>query len=431
LPERHVVLRHREVEGLERLDVYRRAGGYAQLERAVREMTPAAVVDLVKASGLRGRGGAGFPTGVKWSFVPQDVAPKYIVVNNDESEPGTFKDRELTRANPHQVIEGAAIAAYAVGAEAVYIYCRGEFWQEMIALEAAIAEARAAGLLGEGLFGTPTRVEVFVTPGAGAYICGEETALLNSLEGLLGHPRLKPPFPAAAGLYGKPTVINNTETLANVPPILEHGAEWYRAVGTQKSPGTKVFCVSGHVERPGNYELPLGTPFAELLDLAGGVWRGRALKAVLPAGASAPVLPAEVVADLALDWESVAAAGSILGSASFVVMDETTDMVWVAAKTTRFFAHESCGKCSPCREGTFWLDKVYERLGAGHAGPRDLEILADVVRQIDGKCFCPLGEFALSAPRSTLAHYRGEYDRAAAVAPGPAAEPAALEEAAP
>lgn len=409
MPELRVVLRNRDIPNLKRLDVYTAHRGYAQLKRAVTGMQRAEVIDLVKAAGLRGRGGAGFPTGLKWSFCPPDLYPKYIVVNNDESEPGTFKDREITLENPHQFIEGAVIAAYAIGAEAVYIYCRGEFWQEMSALERAIAEARAAGFLGQNLFGTDYGCEVHVTPGAGAYICGEETALLNSLEGDLGQPRLKPPFPAVAGLYAKPTVVNNTETLANVPQILEHGADWYKAIGTEKSPGTKICCVSGHVERPGNYELPLGTPFAELLALAGGVWKGRQLKAILPAGASAPVLPAAAVADLPLDWESVAAAGSILGSASFIVMDETTDMVWVAHKTTRFFQHESCGKCSPCREGTFWMKQVYKRLTDGSGSEHDIELLDDIVHSIDGKCFCPLGEFALSAPRSTMKLFRAEY----------------------
>lgn len=422
MPERFVVLRHREVPDLARLEVYAAQGGYAQLRRAVTQLKPADVIDLVKAAGLRGRGGAGFPTGLKWSFCPADVFPKYIVVNNDESEPGTFKDHELTLHNPHQVIEGAAIAAYAIGAEAVYIYCRGEFWQEMAQLRRAVAEARAAGYLGERLFGGDWGCEVYVTPGAGAYICGEETALLNSLEGELGQPRLKPPFPAVAGLYARPTVVNNTETLANVPPILEQGADWYRGIGTEKSPGTKIFCVSGHVERPGNYELPLGTPFEALLDLAGGVWKGRRLKGVMPAGASSPVMPAAALAGLALDWESVAAAGSTLGSASFIVMDETTDMVWVADKTTRFFKHESCGKCSPCREGLYWLGQVTRRLARGEGDPADLALLDDIVRQIDGKCFCPLGEFALSAPRSTRLHFAEDYARATGAGAGRAAD---------
>ena len=409
MPEMHVVLRHREIPDLHRLDVYKAHGGYEQFRRAATTMAPGEVIDLVKASNLRGRGGAGFPTGLKWSFVPKDIRPSYLVVNNDESEPGTFKDHEITLQNPHQLLEGTAIAAYAVGCNRAYIYCRGEFWQEMRFLEGAIAEARAGGLLGEKLFGTDYHLEIYVTPGAGAYICGEETALLNSLEGELGHPRLKPPFPALAGLYAKPTVINNTETLCNVPLILANGVDWYKAIGTEKSPGTKICCVSGHVERPGNYEIPLGTPFGELLAMAGGVWKGRKLKAVLPAGASAPVLPADVVENLALDWESVAAAGSILGSASFIVMDETTDMVWVAQKTTHFFEHESCGKCSPCREGTYWLDQVYHRLRSGQGSAGDVALIGDIVAQIDGKCFCPLGEFALSAPRSTLKFFGEEY----------------------
>jgi NADH-quinone oxidoreductase subunit F len=410
----HLVLRHRDHPDLHTLAGYRAIGGYDQWRRVVTELRPAEVMDVVKASGLRGRGGAGFPTGLKWSFCPKDLFPKYLVVNNDESEPGTFKDHEITLRNTHQLIEGAAITAYANGANLAYIYCRGEFWREMQVLEAALAEARAAGFLGPNLFGTDYSLEIHVSPGAGAYICGEETALLSSLEGQLGQPRLKPPFPAAAGLYGKPTVINNTETMANVPLILERGAEWYRGIGTEKSPGTKVFCVSGHVERPGNYELPLGTPFAELLALAGGVWRGRGLRAVMPAGASSPPIPAAVIQGLNLDWESVAAAGAQLGSASFIVLDETVDMVWLADKTTRFFRHESCGKCSPCREGTFWMSRVLGRLRDGGGSPADIELLEDVVRQIDGKCFCPLGEFALSAPRGALAHFRADFERAVA-----------------
>jgi NADH-quinone oxidoreductase subunit F len=382
----------------------------------VTELQPAEVQEVVKSSGLRGRGGAGFPTGLKWSFCPKDILPKYLVVNNDESEPGTFKDHEITLRNPQQLLEGIAIAAYAIGANLAYIYSRGEFWQEMAVLDAALAEARAAGFLGEGLFGTDYRLDIFTTPGAGAYICGEETALLNSLEGELGQPRLKPPFPAVAGLYAKPTVVNNTETLANVPMILEHGAEWYKGIGTEKSPGTKIMCVSGHVERPGNYEVPLGTPFEELMALAGGVWKGRKLKGVMPAGASSPVIPAELAWTLKLDWESVAAAGSTLGSASFIVLDETVDMVWVADKTTRFFKHESCGKCSPCREGTYWMAKLYARLQSGRGGAEDIALLDDLVRDIDGKCFCPLGEFALSAPRSTLKLFRADYERAAGIA---------------
>lgn len=415
MPEMHVVLRHRDHPDFHTLAGYRAAGGWLQFKRVVTEMQPLEVLELVKAAGLRGRGGAGFPTGLKWSFCPKDIFPKYLVVNNDESEPGTFKDHEITLKNPQQLLEGIAISAYAIGANLAYIYSRGEFWQEMAVLDAAIAEARAAGLLGSGLFGTDYHLEIHTTPGAGAYICGEETALLNSLEGELGQPRLKPPFPAVAGLYAKPTVVNNTETLANVPMILEHGVDWYKGIGTEKSPGTKVMCVSGHVERPGNYEVPLGTPFEELMALAGGVWQGRKLKGVMPAGASSPVIPAELAWTLKLDWESVAAAGSTLGSASFIVLDETVDMVWVADKTTRFFKHESCGKCSPCREGTYWMARLYARLNSGRGGAADIALLDDLVRDIDGKCFCPLGEFALSAPRSTLKLFRDDYLRAAGV----------------
>jgi len=418
VPERFVVLRHRELGDLSSLRAYRAAGGYEQLQRAVSTMKPAEVTAVVRASGLRGRGGAGFPTGAKWAFVPDDAGPRYVVVNNDESEPGTFKDHEITLANPHQMLEGAALAAYAVGAETVYVYCRGEFWHEMARLQRAVDDARRAGLLGADLWGRGVRIDVHVVAGAGAYICGEETALLSSLEGDLGQPRLKPPFPTVTGLFGRPTVVNNVETLANVPPIVAHGADWYRSLGTSGSPGTKVFSVSGHVERPGNYELPLGVPFRELLELAGGVWRGRALKAVLPSGASAPAIPAAAVMDLRLDWESVAERGSLLGSASLIVLDETVNMAWVAAMTTRFFEHESCGKCSPCREGTFWLDAVYRRLIGGRARPGDRALLGAIIGQMDGACFCPLGEFAQCVPRSSLADFGQDYDALEAGAGG-------------
>ncbi len=411
MPEQHVVLRHRDIPGLDQLDVYVAHGGYAQLERVVTTMTPAEVIDVVKQSGLRGRGGAGFPTGLKWSFVPAHLdKPRYVVVNNDESEPGTFKDREITLRNTHQLLEGAAIAAYAIQARDVYIYSRGEFYDEMVHVKAAVAAARAAGYLGPRLFGTDYGVEIHVTPGAGAYICGEETALLNSLEGELGQPRLKPPFPAVAGLYACPTVVNNTETLANVPPIFAHGPAWYAAIGTEKSPGTKIISVSGHVARPGNLEVPLGTPFREVLAMAGGVWHGRSLKALLPAGASAPVIAADVALEMNCDWESVAATGSLLGSASFIVLDETTDMAWLAHKTVRFFQHESCGKCSPCREGTYWMKKILARIVSGEGSAADIPLLGDVVRQVDSKCFCPLGEFSLSVPRSTMAQFAADYD---------------------
>jgi NADH-quinone oxidoreductase subunit F len=389
-------------------------GGYEAWRKALTAMTPEQVIEEVKASGLRGRGGAGFPTGIKWSFVPKDVFPKYVVVNADESEPGTFKDREIIEGNPHQLIEGALLAAYAIQAERVYIYVRGEYRAMARRLEAAIAEAYAAGLIGRNVLGTGYSVEMFVHLGAGAYICGEETALLESLEGKIGHPRMRPPFPATHGLYGQPTVVNNVETLANVPPIVLHGAAWYRTIGTQKSPGPKIFCLSGRVRRPGNYEAELGKiTFRDLIfgeEYGQGLLEeGRTVKAILPSGASAPMLPASAL-DTPLDYESVQAAGSILGSASIIVLDNTVDIVWAAHKMTRFFQHESCGKCTPCREGTYWLRRVYERIAAGHGRPRDVELLEGIARQMAGKTLCLLGDFATSPVLSSLKHFRKEYE---------------------
>jgi NADH-quinone oxidoreductase subunit F len=406
----HVLLRHRDVPDIHDIRVYTAHDGYAGLRKALKDMQPAQVTDGVKAAGLRGRGGAGFPAGVKWSFIPKDVKPVYVVVNADESEPGTFKDRELIEKNPHQVIEGIALCAYAVGAQAAYIYGRGEFKSPFVGLQRAIDEAYQSGFLGQNILGSPYSLDLYTHLGAGAYICGEETALLESLEGKLGQPRNRPPFPAQVGLYGKPTVVNNVETLANVPAIVLNGAAWYRQFGTEKSPGTKIFCLSGHVARPGNYELPLGTPLRYLIEeCGGGVPGGRAVKAILPAGASAPILPADTL-DVPLDYESVQAAGSMLGSASFIVMDETVDMAWAASKMIHFFKHESCGKCSPCREGTFWIDSVYQRLLNGHARPDDVDLFLDIADQMDGNCFCLLGEFSLSPLRSSIKHFRGEYE---------------------
>jgi len=407
----HVLLRHRDLPGLDRLDVYLEHGGFAALRRAVTEKSPQEVIDLVKASGLRGRGGAGFPAGVKWSFLSKDVFPRYVVVNADESEPGTFKDREIMERNPFQFLEGVAICAYAAQAETAYIYCRGEFWDLASILEERIEELRRRGLLGKKLFGTDFSLDVFVHLGAGAYICGEETALLESLEGKLGQPRLRPPFPAARGLYALPTVVNNVETLTNLPPILERGVEWYRSIGTKDSPGTKVFSLSGHVARPGNYELPLGTPFRALIfDHGGGIPDGKAIKAILPAGASAPMLAAtDEVLDTPMDYESLPKVGSMLGSASIIVMDETVDIAWVALKTTRFFKHESCGKCTPCREGTFWLLQVLERLHDGGQGAGQIDLLQSVARGIEGKCLCPLGEFAIMPVLSGIERFRPDF----------------------
>ncbi len=407
-----VLLRHRDLPEIGRLKTYREHGGFEGLKKAVTQMTPSEVIDLVKASGLRGRGGAGFPTGVKWSFLSPGVFPRYVVVNADESEPGTFKDREILERNPFQFLEGAAICAYAAQAERVFIYCRGEFWDLAQALRGHIAELREQRLLGESLFGRDVRIDMQVHLGAGAYICGEETALLESLEGKLGQPRLRPPFPAAEGLYGKPTVVNNVETLTNLPPILTRGAEWYRSIGTEKSPGPKVFSLSGHIVRPGNYELPLGTTFRTLIyDCGGGIPDGRVIKAIMPAGASSMILPAsDAILDTPMDYESVAASGSALGSASVIVMDETVDLAWVAWKTGEFFKHESCGKCTPCREGTYWMLHASDRLVHDRAEEGDAALLESVARGMQGKCLCALGEFSTMPVLTAMERFRADFD---------------------
>ncbi|RME73500.1 MAG: NADH-quinone oxidoreductase subunit NuoF, partial [Chloroflexi bacterium] len=364
----------------------------------------------VKKSGLRGRGGAGFPAGVKWSFIPKDIFPKYVVVNSDESEPGTFKDREIIEGNPHQFIEGVALCAYAVGAETAYIYGRGEFKGVFRGLQKAVDEAYAKGFLGKNILGSDFSLDIHLHLGAGAYICGEETALLNSLEGWMGQPRSRPPFPAVKGLYGKPTVINNVETLTNVPPIVANGADWYRQFGTEKSPGTKIFCLSGRVNRPGNYELPLGTPIRYLIEeCGGGIIDGKAVKGILPAGASSTIMGPDKI-DTPMDYESMAAAGAMLGSASFIILDETVDAVWAAEKNVKFFKHESCGKCSPCREGTYWLASVYRRIREGRGSPEDVDLLNTIIEQMEGNCFCLLGEFVVPGVRSSLQLFRDEYE---------------------
>lgn len=410
----HILLRDLDIPDIWQFDTYVADGGYDGLRKAVNEHAPGEVIQIVIDSNLRGRGGAGFPTGRKWSFIPQDAETKYVVVNADESEPGTFKDRQLLEKNPHQVLEGALIAAYAIQAKAIYIYCRGEFWELSAALEERIEEARAANLVGDNILGTGWSCEVYVHLGAGAYICGEESALLNSLQGLLGQPRVRPPFPAqqGGGLYYEPTVVNNVETLANVPWIILNGADAYKAIGTPSSPGPKIFCVSGHVVRPGNYELPLGVTFRELIfEHAGGIPNGKRLKAILPSGASGPVLPAtDEVLDAPMTYEKVEELGSTLGSASFILMDEDTDMVWAAAKMIHFFKHESCGKCTPCREGTFWLERIYERVLRGEGTLRDLELLEAVPRQMAGVTLCALGDFAANPVLSTVKHFREEYE---------------------
>lgn len=407
----HILLRHRDIPDFARLEVYRKHGGFEALRKTVAEKSPQDVIDLVKASGLRGRGGAGFPAGVKWSFLTPNVFPRYVVVNADESEPGTFKDREIMERNPFQLLEGVALCAYAAQASTAYIYCRGEFWDLAQELQARVAEARQRNLLGPKIFGSDFSLEIFVHLGAGAYICGEETALLESLEGKLGQPRLRPPFPAAKGLFGQPTVVNNVETLTNLPPILERGADWYRSIGTKDSPGPKIFSLSGRIARPGNYELPLGTPFRTLIfEHGGGIAGGGKIKAILPAGASAPILRAtDEVLDTPMDYESLPKVGSMLGSASIIVMDETVDIAWVALKTTRFFKHESCGKCTPCREGTFWMLRVLERLHAEAGSDGQVDRLHTVARGIEGKCLCPLGEFSIMPVTSGIERFRDDF----------------------
>lgn len=404
----HILLRHRDIENIHKLDVYREHGGYEGLKKAVTEMTPAEVIDVVRASGLRGRGGAGFPTGIKWGFIPKNADEVYVIINTDESETGTFKDRELSEKNPHQVIEGALIAAYAVGAKKVYNYFRGEFMDAGYAMEEAVQACYANGLLGKNILGTDFSCDFHCHYGGGAYICGEETALIKSLEGERGQPWSKPPFPAVEGLYSRPTVVNNTETLANVPPILVNGAEWYTRMGTQKSAGVKIVCMSGHVEKPGNYEVVLGTTYRDLIEMAGGMRGGKAFKALLPSGGSGPVITASAL-DAPLTYEGLDEHGSVMGSASVIVMDETTDMVWAALKMIHFFKHESCGKCTPCREGTFWMERVLERIYHGQGTERDIEVLESVAKQIKGQTLCALGEFAINPVLSTIRHFMGEY----------------------
>jgi NADH-quinone oxidoreductase subunit F len=395
------------------LPVYESFGGYEAWRRILAERPePASIIEDIKASGLRGRGGAGFPTGLKWSFMPKDPAiQKYVVCNSDESEPGTASDRDILRYNPHSVIEGMAIAGYAMGATVGYNYIRGEFLGEPVPrFDAALAEAYEAGLLGRNVQGSGIDFDLYTFVGAGAYICGEETALLESLEGKQGRPRFKPPFPANKGLYGKPTTVNNTQTFACVPAILRRGPLWFAELGVEGSGGTAIFSVSGHVARPGNYEVGLGIPFRELLDLAGGVWKGRALKAVIPGGSSAPVLPAEVIYGANMDFEDLRRAGSMLGSCAVMVMDETTCMVRVLERISRFYYTESCGQCTPCREGTGWMNRVLLRILAGQGRPEDLDLLDSVSRRIEGHTICAFGDAAAWPVQSFILHFRHEFE---------------------
>ena len=392
------------------LDFYLQHEGYEGLRKAL-TMTPAQVIDLVKASGVRGRGGAGFPTGMKWQFVPKDSPlPKYLCANADESEPGTFKDHVLMERNPHLLLEGCAIGCHAIGARVAYIYIRGEFYHVQQVLEDAIAEARSYGYLGRNIFGSGFDCEIYVHRGAGAYEAGEESALLESLEGKRAQPRLRPPFPAVVGLYGCPTAINNVETLANVPFILTKGAEWFRSLGPEKNGGPKLYCISGHVERPGVYEASMKTTLRELIyDYAGGIRGGRPLKAVIPGGSSTPVLRADQI-DAEASFEGLVRAGSMLGSAATIVMDDTTCMVWAAENLLHFYRHESCGKCTPCREGTDWLLKILHRIESGEGHPRDLDLLVDVAKNIGGKTLCPFGDAAVAPVLSMVEHFREEFE---------------------
>ena len=409
------LLRHRDIADLNKIEVYIKNGGFEGLKKAVTSMQPAQVIDEVKASGLRGRGGAGFPTGVKWSFLPTTLWPHYVVANADESEPGTFKDREILEGNPYQFLEGLAIACYAVGATAGYVYLRGEFWQIASQMEQCIAGMEKAGYLGEKLFGTDYALSLYVHVGAGAYICGEETALLESLEGKRGQPRVRPPFPAVAGLYDKPTVINNVETLTNVPLILSKGAAWHKGIGTEKSPGMKIFSLSGSVNKPGNYELPLGTTFRELIFThGGGVPNGNKVKAIMPAGASSSIIRvddtlADKVFDTPMDYESVPALGSMLGSASVIIIDDTVSMDWVISKTIHFFRHESCGKCTPCRDGTFWMQDLVERIREKEDPTAEVQLLKNVATLINGKNLCALGDFSTMAVSSAIERFPEDF----------------------
>jgi NADH-quinone oxidoreductase subunit F len=395
-----------------RLADYERRGGYAALRKILTEkIPPDVVVGEVKKSALRGRGGAGFPTGLKWSFMPRQFpGQKYLVCNSDEGEPGTFKDRDILRYNPHSVIEGMAIAAYAMGITVGYNYIHGEIWAEYERFQQALDEAYAAGYLGKGIMGSDFAFELHAAHGYGAYICGEETALLESLEGKKGQPRFKPPFPASYGLYGRPTTINNTETFAAVPWIISHGGDAFLALGRPNNGGTKIFSVSGDVERPGNFEVPLGTPFATLLELAGGMRGGRAIKAVIPGGSSMPVLPGDVMMATDMDYDSIARAGSMLGSGAVIVMDETRCMVRSLERLSYFYYEESCGQCTPCREGTGWLYRVVHRIETGRGRPEDLDLLNSVADNIQGRTICALGDAAAMPVRAFIKHFRSEFE---------------------
>ncbi|WP_047514122.1 NADH-quinone oxidoreductase subunit NuoF [Methylophilus sp. Q8] len=394
------------------LATYEKLGGYVQLKRLVAEKVKAPdIISQVKVSNLRGRGGAGFPTGLKWSFMPRYYdGTKYLVCNTDEGEPGTFKDRDIIRYNPHQLIEGMAIAAYTLGARVGYNYIHGEIWQDYEIFEAALAEAREAGYLGENLFGSEFSFDLYAVHGYGAYICGEETALIESIEGKKGQPRFKPPFPASYGVFGKPTNVNNTESYASIPWIMQHGGQAFSDLGVPNSGGSKLFSVSGHVEKPGNYEIKMGTPFKDLLDMAGGIWKGRQLKAVIPGGPSTAVMPASAIENATMDYDGLSKAGSSLGAGSMIVMDETTCMVKTLKRLSYFFYEESCGQCTPCREGTGWVYRIIERIVDGKGKMEDLDLLTDLSNNISGRTICALGDAAATPVLSFIKHFRPEFE---------------------
>lgn len=406
-----VCYRTKELENPADISTYQSLQGYSMITKILKEQTPPKeIIEKLKLSALRGRGGAGFPTGLKWSFIPKETpTPKYIVCNSDESEPGTFKDRDILKFNPHQLIEGMIIAAYVMGAEDGYNYMRGEYLEPFDVMEKARLQAEAAGFLGDNILGTGFKFDLHNFLGAGAYICGEETALLDSLEGKKVLPRFKPPFPANYGLYGRPTVINNTESYSSVPVILEKGGDWFLSLGKPNNGGTKIFSISGHVNKPGNYEIPMGTPFKELLEIAGGVRGGRQLKAVIPGGSSVPVLPAEVMLACDMDYDSIAKAGSMLGSGGVIVMDETTCMVKALTRIAYFYYEESCGQCTPCREGTGWLYRMLNNILLGQGRIEDLDKLMTVADKIMGRTICALGDAAAMPVISFLKHFRDEF----------------------
>lgn len=406
-----ILTRNIAVENSHRISAYIASGGYEALKTVLNDLSPDEVTDIVKNSGLRGRGGAGFPAGVKWGFVPKETDKlKYLVCNADESEPGTFKDRLILDNDPHMMLEGIAIASYAIGANTAFIYIRGEFAAQTLILNEAIEEMKEKGFLGKNILSSGYDLDIIVTRGAGAYICGEETALLTSLEGKRGYPRIKPPFPAVAGYLNSPTIVNNVETLCCVPHIISRGADWFKSIGTEMSSGPKLYCVSGHVRNPGVFELPMGTPLKELIfEHAGGVLHNRKLKAVIPGGSSTSVLKADEI-DIAMDFDSVAAAGSMLGSAGIIVMDEQTDMVDACYNLSRFYAHESCGQCTPCREGVPWMTMILGRITNGKGGRRDIDLLLDICKSIERKTICPFGDAAVAPVKSYIDKFREEFD---------------------